>query len=159
MTMQKITPCLWFNGKVDEALTLYTSVFKDVKVKNISRYGKAGPGEPGTVLTAVFELEGQEFMILNGGPQFPFTEAVSFTVHCKTQEEVDHYWNGLTANGGQESQCGWLKDPFGLSWQIVPDILGKLLADKDPKKSGNVMQAMLKMTKIDIAKLQEAYNQ
>lgn len=156
--MQKITPCLWFNGHVDEALDLYKSVFKSFNLKNISRYGEAGPGERGSVLTAVFEIEGQEFMILNDGPLFPFTEAVSFTVHCETQEEVDHYWNGLIANGGQESQCGWLKDPFGLSWQIVPNILGKLMADKDAGKANNVMQAMLQMKKLDMAKLQEAYN-
>ena len=156
--MQKITPCLWFNGNVDQALNLYTSVFKDAKIKNVSRYGNAGPGKPGDVMVAVFEIENQEFMILNGGPQFPFTEAVSFTVHCETQQEVDHYWDSLIANGGQESQCGWLKDPFGLSWQIVPNILGRLMTDKDPKKAGSVMQAMLQMKKIDIAKLEEAYN-
>lgn len=158
MAMQKITPCLWFNGRVDEALNLYTTVFKNGKTKQIARYGETGPGKPGSVMTAVFEIEGQEFMILNGGPLFPFTEAVSFTVHCSSQEEIDHYWNSLTANGGKESQCGWLKDPFGLSWQIVPNILGQLLRDADAKKAQNVMQAMLQMQKIDIAKLQEAYN-
>jgi len=156
--MQKITPCLWFNGKVDQALDLYTSVFKDSKVKQIARYGETGPGEPGSVMTAVFEIEGQEFMILNGGPQFPFTEAVSFTVHCNDQKEVDYYWDSLMANGGEEVECGWLKDPFGLRWQIVPDILPRMLADKDPAKSQKAMQAMLQMKKIDIAKLEEAYN-
>jgi predicted 3-demethylubiquinone-9 3-methyltransferase (glyoxalase superfamily) len=156
--MQKITPCLWFNGKVNQALDLYKLVFKDLIVKQVSRYPEGSPMEAGSIMTAVFEIEGQEFMILNGGPQFPLTEAVSFTVHCKTQEEVDHYWNGLTANGGQESQCGWLKDPFGLSWQIVPDALPRLLADKDPVKSQKVMHAMLQMKKIEIAKLEAAYN-
>ncbi|TRW23511.1 VOC family protein [Flavobacterium zepuense] len=156
--MQKITPCLWFNGRVNEALELYKKVFSDFKVKQISHYGEAGPMEPGSIMTAVFEIFGQEFMILNGGPNYHFTEAVSFTIHCKDQHEVDHYWDGLTANGGQESQCGWLKDAFGLSWQIVPDALVELMTRKDPEKGQKVMQAMMQMKKIDIATLEQAYN-
>jgi predicted 3-demethylubiquinone-9 3-methyltransferase (glyoxalase superfamily) len=156
--MQKITPCIWFNGRVDEALSLYTGLFKDSKIKEISRYGEGGSGEPGTVLTAVFELNGQEFMILNGGPQFTPTEAVSFVIHCQDQAEIDYYWDSLTANGGQESMCGWLKDPFGVSWQIVPNEMGKLLQSKDPEKSKRVMAALMQMKKLDIAKLEAAYN-
>ena len=156
--MQKITPCIWFNGRVDEALSLYTGLFKDSKRKEISRYGEGGPGEPGTVLTAVFELNGQEFMILNGGPQFTPNEAVSFVIHCQDQAEIDYYWDSLTANGGQESMCGWLKDPFGVSWQIVPNEMGKLLQSKDPEKSKRVMAALMQMKKLDIAKLEAAYN-
>lgn len=157
--MQKITPCLWFNGRVKEALDLYTSVFKSAKVKNISYYPEGGPVTPGEIMTAVFEIEGQEFMILNGGPRNLFTEAVSFTINCETQQEVDHYWSSLTVNGGQEVQCGWLKDPFGLSWQIIPTILTEYITDKDPVKALNVFNAMSQMIKIDIAKIQEAYNQ
>jgi len=157
--MQKITPFLWFDNNAEEAIELYTSTFKDSKVMNISRYGDAGPGPKGSVMTATIQLEGQEFILLNAGPMFKFTEAVSFFVTCKSQEEVDYYWNKLTANGGQPSQCGWLKDKFGLSWQIVPKALTDMLGDKDPKKANNVMQAMMKMSKIEINKLEEAYNQ
>jgi len=153
--MKKITPFLWFDNNVGEAIDFYTSVFKNSNVMNVNRYGDAGPGPKGTIMTATFELEGQKFIGLNGGPHFKFTEAISFYVNCETQEEVDEYWEKLSA-GGQTSQCGWLKDKFGLSWQIVPEILGQLLSDPDPKKSQSVMQAMLKMTKLDIAVLKQA---
>jgi len=156
--MQKITPFLWFDNNAEEALDFYTSIFKNSKIVNTNRYGKVGPGPEGTLMTATFQLEGQEFMVLNGGPIFKFTEAISLFVKCETQEEVDEFWEKLTAGGGQESQCGWLKDKFGLSWQIIPTTLGKLLGDKDPAKAGRVMQAMLQMKKIDIKKLQEAYD-
>jgi predicted 3-demethylubiquinone-9 3-methyltransferase (glyoxalase superfamily) len=153
--MQKITPFLWFNDNAEEAVNFYTSIFKNSKIGSITRYGEAGPGPKGTVMVATFQIEGQEFIALNGGPLFKFTEAVSFVVNCETQEEVDWYWEKLSA-GGEESQCGWLKDKFGLSWQIVPAILSKLLQDKDPEKSKRVMKAMLKMGKLDIKTLQEA---
>ena len=154
--MQKITPFLWFNDNAEEAVNLYTSVFKNSKIGSIARYGDAGPGPKGQVMTASFQLFGQEFTALNGGPIFKFTEAVSFVVNCESQEEVDEYWKKLTADGGQESQCGWLKDKFGLSWQIVPTILSKLLTDKDAKKAQRVMSAMLQMKKIIIADLEKA---
>ncbi|MGB8192074.1 MAG: VOC family protein [Chitinophagaceae bacterium] len=153
--MQKITPFLWFDNNAEEAINLYTSVFKDAKVTNMARYGKEGPGPEGTVMTASFVLNGQEFIALNGGPHFKFTEAVSFVINCEDQEEVDHYWDRLS-EGGSIQQCGWLKDKFGLSWQVVPTILSKLLSDKDRQKAGRVMQAMLRMKKIDIKTLQEA---
>ena len=159
MTKQKITPFLWFDGNAEEAMNLYTSIFKNAKVGKIIRYGKGGPGPEGSVLTASFELEGQEFVALNGGPAFKFTEAVSFVVNCETQEEVDMYWNKLIADGGQESECGWLKDKFGLSWQITPTILIKYLGDKDAKKAQRVMDVMLKMKKIIVADIQNAYDQ
>ena len=159
MAKQKITPFLWFDGNAEEAMNLYTSIFKNAKVGKIIRYGKGGPGPEGSVLTASFELEGQEFVALNGGPSFKFTEAVSFVVNCETQEEVDMYWNKLIADGGQESECGWLKDKFGLSWQITPTILIKYLGDKNAKKAQRVMDAMLKMKKIIIADIQNAYDQ
>src|SRR5882724_6712697 len=155
--MQKITPFLWFDGKAEEAMNFYTSIFKNSKIGNITRYGDAGPGPKGSVMTATFQLEGQEFMALNGGPIFKFTEAISLFVNCKTQEEVDELWEKLAA-GGQKSQCGWLKDKFGLSWQITPTILAELYADKDPEKTKRVMQAMLQMTKLDIAELKRAYD-
>ena len=156
--MSKITPFLWFDNQAEEAAKFYTSVFKDSKIRSIARYGDAGPGPKGSVMTASFEIEGQEFVALNGGPHFKFTEAISFVVNCESQREVDYYWEKLTANGGQESQCGWLRDKFGLSWQIVPTILSELLQDKDAKKAQRVMQAMLKMKKIIIADLQTAYD-
>ncbi|MXN91641.1 VOC family protein [Flavobacterium sp. Sd200] len=156
--MQKITPCLWFSGRINEALDLYTRVFRNSKVKVISYYPKESPILPGEILTAVFEIENQEFMLLNGTPEFPFTQAVSFTVNCETKEEIDHYWNSLTANGGKEIQCGWLEDPFGLSWQITPIILDKYITDSNPKKALNVFEAMSKMIKLDIAQIEEAYN-
>jgi predicted 3-demethylubiquinone-9 3-methyltransferase (glyoxalase superfamily) len=150
--MGKIKPFLWFDGKAEEAMNYYVSIFKNSKVGNVMR---AGPGGP--VMSVTFELEGQEFFALNGGPQFKFTEAISFFVDCKTQAEVDELWSKLSA-GGEEQRCGWLKDKFGLSWQIIPVALGKLMGDKDPEKAGRVMQAMLKMTKINIQELQDAYD-
>jgi len=156
--MQKITPFLWFDNNAEEALDLYTSIFPNSKTVAIARYGPSGPGPEGSVMTASFELEGQEFIALNGGPHFKFTEAISFVVHCDTQEEVDMYWNKLLA-GGEECQCGWLKDKFGLTWQIVPRQLTRLIQDKDPSKAQNVIQAMMKMRKIIIADLEAAYAQ
>jgi predicted 3-demethylubiquinone-9 3-methyltransferase (glyoxalase superfamily) len=155
--MQKITPFLWFNDNVEEAMAFYTSVFKEAKAGNIIRFDM--PGQPGKVLTATMELFGQTFTLLNGGPQFGFTEAVSFVVNCESQEEVDYYWDRLTADGGKESMCGWLKDKFGLSWQIVPTALPKLLADKDPVKAARVMQAMLQMRRINLPTLEKAYQE
>jgi len=154
--MQKIRPFLWFDNQAEEAMNFYVSIFKNSKVGNVSRYGDAGPGPKGTVMSATFQLEGQEFMALNGGPLFHFTEAISFFVDCKTQEEVDELWEKLCA-GGQPSKCGWLKDKFGLSWQIIPSALMEMLQDKDPQKSKRVMQAMLQMSKIEIAGLKRAY--
>jgi len=155
--MQKITPFLWFDDNAEEAVAFYTSIFEKSRTVSVSRYGDAGPGPKGRVMVMKFEIEGQEFVALNGGPQFHFTEAVSFVVNCKDQKEVDDYWDRLSA-GGQTSQCGWLKDRFGLSWQIVPDALGKMLGDKDPAKAQRVMKAMLRMTKIDIEELKAAYD-
>ena len=154
-SISRITPLLWFDSNAEEAATFYTSVFKNSKVLNVSRYGDAGPGPKGSVMTIEFELDGQRFVALNGRPHFKFTEAISFVVNCEAQEEVDHYWNKLT-DGGQEVQCGWLKDQYGLSWQIVPRILVQLLQDKDAAKAQRVMQAMLQMKKIDIAGLKAA---
>lgn len=154
--MQKITPFLWFDNKAEEAANFYVSIFKSSKILNVARYGDAGPGPKGTVMTAQFELDGQNFIALNGGPTFKFTEAISFVVSCESQEEIDYFWEKLSA-GGEESQCGWLKDKFGLSWQIVPTILGELMGDKDPQKSKRVMEAMLQMSKIEIEPLQRAY--
>ena len=154
--MQKITPFLWFDGKAEEAAKFYTSVFKNSKMGQIRRYGEAGPGPKGSVLSATFELEGQEFSALNGGPQFTFTPAISFFVSCETQEEVDEFWDKLS-EGGRKNRCGWLQDKFGVSWQIVPTALGRLLGDPDPEKSSRVMKAMLQMEKLDIRGLQQAY--
>ena len=154
--MQKITPFLWFDNNAEEAMNFYTSVFKNSKIGKVTRYPEGSPGPAGSVMTGSIQLEGQEFLLLNGGPLFKFTEAISFVVNCETQDEVDQYWNKLTADGGQEVQCGWLKDKFGLSWQIVPTILPKLLADEDKNKSKKVMEAMMKMKKIDIAKIEAA---
>jgi predicted 3-demethylubiquinone-9 3-methyltransferase (glyoxalase superfamily) len=153
--MHKITPFLWFDNQAEEAMNFYVSIFNNSKIGNVARYGDTGPGPKGQVMTANFQLDGQDFVALNGGPQYKFTEAISFVVNCESQEEVDRFWNALVA-GGEPSRCGWLKDKYGLSWQIVPTVLGKLLSDKDPKKSGRVMQAMLQMDKIDIRKLEEA---
>jgi len=153
--MPKITPFLWFNSNAEEAANFYASVFKNSKVKAVTPYSGAGPGPKGSVMTVNFELDGQEFTALNGGPQFTFTEAVSFVVHCDTQQDVDYYWDKLTA-GGQESQCGWLKDKYGLSWQIVPKALPRLLQQTDPKKAQRVMQALLQMKKLDIGALERA---
>jgi len=154
--MQKITPFLWFDSKAEEAMNFYISIFKNSKVGRVTRYGEGGPGPKGTVMSATFQLEGQEFMALNGGPQFTFTPAISFFVNCETQQEVDELWEKLSESGKKE-RCGWLKDKYGLSWQIIPSALGKMLGDKDPEKSKRVMQAMLQMDKIDIKGLQEAY--
>ncbi|MEP6596035.1 MAG: VOC family protein [Ginsengibacter sp.] len=156
--MQKITPFLWFDNRAEEAMNFYTSVFKNSKIKKVSRYPEGGPGAAGTVMTASFELNGQEFIVLNGGPQFHFTEAISFLVNCDTQEEVDDFWEKLS-EGGQKSQCGWLKDKYGLSWQIVPNALGQMMADGDPAKAKRVMMAMIQMSKIDIKTLRQAYDQ
>jgi predicted 3-demethylubiquinone-9 3-methyltransferase (glyoxalase superfamily) len=153
--MQKITPFLWFYGKAEEAMNFYVSVLKDSKVLSIARYGEAGPGPKGTVMTAAFELRGQKFVALNGGPQFIFTPAISFVVNCETQAEVDHYWEKLGA-GGQPNRCGWLTDRYGVTWQIVPTILPQLLSDTDAAKAQRVMRAMLKMDKLDIAALERA---
>jgi predicted 3-demethylubiquinone-9 3-methyltransferase (glyoxalase superfamily) len=155
--MQKITPFLWFDDNAEEAMNFYISIFKNSKIVNITRNGEAGPGPKGSVLTATFQLEGQQFMALNGGPLFKFTEAISLFVSCETQAEVDDLWERLSA-GGAKSQCGWLKDKYGLSWQIIPTALGKLMNDPDPVKAQRVMTAMLKMTKIDVAGLQKAYD-
>ena len=158
MTAQKLTTCLWFDGQAEEAMTFYLSMFKNSKAGSVTRYGEAGPGRKGSVMTATFQLFGQEFLALNGGPHYSFTPAISFVVNCETQQEVDELWKKLS-EGGREDQCGWLTDKFGLSWQIVPTLLPKLLSDKDPKKSQNVMKAMLQMKKIDSKKLQKAYDQ
>jgi predicted 3-demethylubiquinone-9 3-methyltransferase (glyoxalase superfamily) len=156
--MANIAPCLWFDDRIEEAVNFYVSLFPNSKILSKSAYDDAGPLEKGKVMVMTFELDGVEFMALNGGPKFRFTEAVSFLVKCETQEEVDRYWNTLIADGGAESMCGWLKDRFGLSWQIVPNALGTLMGDKDKEKANRVMQAMLKMRKIDIAELQRAYD-
>ena len=156
--MQKITPFLWFDGKAEEAANFYTSIFRDSTIKNLSRYGEAGPGPKRAVMSATFQLGGQEFMALNGGPLFTFTPAISFFVNCETQEEVDELWEKLSA-GGEKSRCGWLRDKYGVSWQIIPSVLGEMLRDKDAKKSKRVMEAMLGMDKIDIQTLRRAYDQ
>jgi predicted 3-demethylubiquinone-9 3-methyltransferase (glyoxalase superfamily) len=156
--MQKITPFLWFDGKAEEAMNFYVSLFKNSKIGRVTRYGEGGPGPKGTVMTATFQLEGQEFTALNGGPMFTFSPAISFFVDCQTQEEVDELWEKLSA-GGEKQRCGWLKDKFGVSWQIIPSVLGELLADTDPVKAKNAMQAMLQMDKIDIKRLKEAHAQ
>jgi predicted 3-demethylubiquinone-9 3-methyltransferase (glyoxalase superfamily) len=153
--MPKITPFLWFDNQAEEAAKFYTSIFKNSKIRAIARYLEGSPGPVGTVMTVAFELDGQPFTALNGGPLFRFNEAISFVVHCETQAEVDEYWEKLSG-GGAESQCGWLKDKFGVSWQIVPDALIELLQDKDAAKSKRVMQAMLQMKKIDIQALKQA---
>ena len=153
---QKITTFLWFDDNAEEAMKHYVSIFKNSKILSVTRYGEAGPGPAGTVLVGSFQIEGQEFTALNGGPQFKFTEAISLVVNCDSQKEVDDLWAKLT-KGGAPGQCGWLKDKFGLSWQIVPRVMIELLQDKDPVKSQRVMQAMLQMTKIDIAAVQRAY--
>lgn len=155
--MQKITPFLWFDGKADEAMNFYVSIFKNSKVVSISRYGEAGPGTKGSVMGATFELDGQRFFALNGGPEFNFTPAISFFVNCETQREVDELWEKLSA-GGEKQRCGWLKDKYGLSWQIVPTVLGELLQDNDPAKSQRTMKAMLQMDKLDIQRLKDAHD-
>src|SRR2546426_1659601 len=156
--MQKITPFLWFDGKAEEAMNFYTSIFKNSKIKSVTRYGEAGPGPKGTVMTGTFQLEGQDFMALNGGPHFTFSPAISFFVNCQTQQEVDELWEKLSERG-EKGRCGWLKDKYGLSWQIVPSALGEMLRDEDAEKSKRVMKAMLQMDKIDIKTLKQAYEQ
>ncbi len=154
--MQAITPFLWFDHQAEEAAVFYASIFPNSKIVKVVRYGEAGPGPAGSAMTVEFQLEGQSFVALNGGPHFKFTEAISFVVNCMTQDEVDSYWTKLSA-GGSEVECGWLKDKFGLSWQIVPSVLPRLLSDSDPEKSGRVMKAMLTMKKLDIHALEQAY--
>ena len=154
--MQKITPCLWFDNQAEEAVKFYVSIFKNSKVETIARYGDAGPGPKGSVMTVKFQLDRQEFLALNGGPQFKFTEAVSFIVNCETQQEIDELWEKLS-EGGKKVECGWLKDKYGLSWQIVPTVLGKMMSDPDPKRSQRVMGALLQMKKLDISRLKRAY--
>lgn len=154
---QRITPFLWFDGQAEEAMNFYVSIFKNSKTGTVTRYGDTGPGAKGSVMTASFRLDGQEFVALNGGPQFPFTEAVSFMVNCESQEEVDYYWEKLSA-GGQEIQCGWLKDKFGLCWQIVPAEFFELVSRGTQEQSDRVMAAMMQMVKMDLAKLRQAYN-
>ena len=155
--MQKIIPFLWFDGDAEEAVNFYVATFKNSKVVKVVRNGESGPGAKGTVLTMVFQLEGQDFYALNGGPMFKFTPAISLFVNCTTQQEVDDLWDRLSA-GGVKEQCGWLRDKFGVSWQIIPTVLGELLYGPDPAKSKRVMQAMLQMRKIDIARLKEAHD-
>lgn len=154
--VQKINPFLWFNNQAEEAAKFYVSIFKNSGVKKIVHYGKAGPGPEGSVMTVAFELEGQEFTALNGGPVYKFTEAISFVVNCNSQEEVDYYWDKLTEDG-EEGVCGWLKDKYGLSWQIVPTVMIEMMSDPDPEKAKRVTEAMLQMVKIDIKTLKEAY--
>ena len=153
---QKITPFLWFDNNAEEAMNFYVSVFNNSKISTVTRYGDAGPGPKGSVLTAAFELEGQKFVALNGGPRFKFSEAVSFVINCETQKEIDYFWGKLTSDGGQESMCGWLKDKFGLSWQVVPAELGLLLTGE---KSNQVMQAIMQMKKLDLSTLRQAGGQ
>jgi predicted 3-demethylubiquinone-9 3-methyltransferase (glyoxalase superfamily) len=154
--MQKITPFLWFDGQAEEAMNFYTSIFKNSKIVSVMHYGEAGPGAKGTVMSATFEIQGQEFIVLNGGPHFKFSPAISFFVNCETQEEVDELWQKLS-EGGKTNRCGWLDDKFGVSWQIVPTALGVMLQDKDAEKSQKVMAAMLQMDKLDIETLRRAY--
>lgn len=156
--MQKITPFLWFDHEAEEAMNFYVSIFKNSKVGNVSRYGEAGPGPKGSAMSVSFQLEGQEFYALNGGPIYKFTPAISLFVNCETQQEVDELWEKLS-EGGSKDPCGWLKDKYGLSWQIIPKVLGELLQSKDAKKSASAMKAMMQMTKLDIAKLKQAYDQ
>ena len=155
--MKKIYPCLWFDKEAEEAAKFYVSIFKNSKITSVSRYGDAGPLPKGTVMVATFELDGEKFMALNGGPRFKFSEAISMVVKCETQQEVDHFWERLTADGGQPSRCGWLKDKYGLSWQIVPTVLEELMGGGDAVKSNRVMQALLQMEKLDIEGLRKAY--
>jgi predicted 3-demethylubiquinone-9 3-methyltransferase (glyoxalase superfamily) len=154
--VEEITPCLWFDNNAEEAMNFYVSLFPNSRILSMSRFGDAGPGPKGTMLVGTFELDGRPFMALNGGPSHKLTEAFSLMVNCETQAEVDDWWEKLSA-GGSEHRCGWLKDKFGLSWQIVPSILGELMQDKDPEKSKRVLEAMLKMVKLDIGLLKQAY--
>jgi len=155
--VQKITPFLWYDDKAEDAMHFYVGIFKNSKVIGVSRYGDAGPGPKGTVMTAEFELDGQRFTALNGGPHFKFNESVSFVVHCDTQQEIDYFWEKLSAGGGKTSQCGWLKDKYGLSWQVAPSFLDDMVKDTDPTKADRVIKALLPMTKLDVAALRAAY--
>ncbi|CAE6702267.1 VOC family protein [Paraburkholderia haematera] len=155
--MQKIAPCLWFDGNAEEAARFYTSVFSNSRIATTMHYTDAGPGPEGQVLAITFELEGQEFMALNGGPQYTFSPAISMFVHCASQQEIDTYWTKLSEGGGKPWQCGWIQDKFGVSWQIVPDVLGEMVRDPDTAKASRVMRAMMKMVKLDIALLEQAY--
>ena len=155
--VQKISPSLWFDHQAEEAIELYVSIFNHSRIVSVNRFGEGAPFPAGTLMSATFELEGQRFMALNGGPAFQFTEAISFFVSCETQEEIDTLWEKLTADGGKEGRCGWLKDKFGVSWQIVPDVLGELMGSKEGEKAGRAMQAMFRMNKLDINGLKEAY--
>jgi len=154
---QRISPFLWFDTRAEEAANFYCSIFKNSKVGQVVKYGDVGPGPKGQVMIVTFELDGQQFTALNGGPRFKFDEAISFVVNCETQEEIDYYWEKLSADGGLESQCGWLKDKFGLSWQIVPAIIGELMGSGDAQKSGRVMQAVLQMKKLDLQTMKDAF--
>lgn len=154
--MQKITPFLWFNDSAEEAVNFYASIFKDSKIKKVARYGDSGPGPKGSVMTVSFELNGQDFIALNGGPHYQFTPAISFVVNCDTQDEIDSYWDKLTA-GGQEVQCGWLRDKYGISWQIVPSAIGEIMSSPETEKVKRAMQAMFTMKKLDIKKLRDAF--
>jgi predicted 3-demethylubiquinone-9 3-methyltransferase (glyoxalase superfamily) len=156
--VQKITPFLWFDGKAEEAMNFYVSVFKNSRIVSLTRYGDAGPGPKGTVMTGIFQIDGQDFYALNGGPQFTFSPAISFFVNCETQQEIDELWEKLS-EGGQKNRCGWLTDKYGVTWQIVPADLGKMLHDSDAVRSQRVMRAMLQMDKLDIGKLRQAYEQ
>jgi predicted 3-demethylubiquinone-9 3-methyltransferase (glyoxalase superfamily) len=160
--MAKITPFLWFDNQAEEAAKFYTSIFKNSKILNVSRYTEAGKEihgrEPGSAMVVDFTLEGQNFQALNGGPQFKFSEAISFTINCKDQKEVDYYWSKLTSDGGEESMCGWLRDKFGLSWQVTPTIMSEFFSSGDKEKAGRAMNAMMKMKKLDIALLKKAYD-
>jgi predicted 3-demethylubiquinone-9 3-methyltransferase (glyoxalase superfamily) len=158
-TGRKITPFLWFDGQAEEAANFYTSIFDNSRILDVARYGEVGPGEKGSVMTVSFELEGQKFVGLNGGPHYKFTPAISFYISCQTQEEVDYFWNRLLEGGGKPNQCGWLSDKFGVSWQVVPDVLIEYLQDEDRERAQRVMQAMLQMVKIDINELKEAFEQ
>jgi predicted 3-demethylubiquinone-9 3-methyltransferase (glyoxalase superfamily) len=154
---QRITPFLWFDNQAEEAANYYCSIFTNSKLGQVVRYGESGPGPKGSVMIVTFQLDSQDFTALNGGPRFKFTEAISLVVNCETQEEIDYYWEKLSADGGEEVQCGWLKDKYGLSWQVVPTIIGELMSGKDPARSDRVMQAVMQMKKLDIQKMKDAY--
>ncbi|MBX6766246.1 MAG: VOC family protein [Actinomadura rubrobrunea] len=157
MATEGFTTCLWFDGQAEEAARYYTSIFKNGRIGRIDRFTEAGPGEPGSVVTVEFEINGQRFVALNGGPEFTFNESISFQIHCADQAEVDYYWDRLTEDGGQESQCGWVKDKFGVSWQVVPDGLTELVHDPDPEKAARATRAMLSMSKLDIDAIRKAH--
>ena len=157
--MQKITPFLWFDNNAEEAMNFYVSLFKNSRVGSVSRYGEGGPGPAGSMMVGTFHLDGQEFMALNGGPHYKLSPAYSMLIHCETQEEIDYYWDTLTADGGKPSRCGWLEDKFGLSWQVFPSVLGELLSKGEPARTGRIMQELMKMDKLIIADLKRAYEE